>query len=607
MSDIPKDAIPCLDKGFVRLVDHMGDDSAIVQMARVSYGEGTKTVSSDRTLIRYLLRNRHCYHPDMQVLTIKGWKNWSDCGNRETFIVPDPDNNKLKLENLAVKSFDCDEELYCFKNNRMSYKVTSGHTMYYCNTIWGQRKEKVFEKKKVEEIKKWGHFYPLSMFNIQTPEIPCPFGQLVGFYIGDGGQYSKNIISFHLKKDRKIKYILKILESLNMEYSVKENTKRGTKCIKVTRTPELNRIINLSGEEKSVNIDVQNSSKEFLFGVLDGMINSDGHIGKRKKISYSSTNLEFINLFETLMAFFGMDSHARGVGASTTMQTCHYGCNRVSLESRPKYHYREKYKGKVYCATTSTGLLLVRGSQDKYAFVCGNTSPFEGVQFKFHIKLPIFVSNQWVRHRTWSFNQMSGRYSEMPEDCYVPETDHITTQDPMNKQGGTNLVLSRANECRETFHDDQEYIKANYKWKLDQGMRRELARINLPLSQYTEMYASVDLHNLLHFLRLRMDSHAQYEIRVYAESLYKLIQPIVPVVCEAFEDYVLGGVYLTRAEVEKIEAIMSWYVGKDQRNNISQNLNSQEKDETIPNKREYREFLEKLRTLGIILSQNCRS
>lgn len=230
-----------------------------------------------------------------------------------------------------------------------------------------------------------------------------------------------------------------------------------------------------------------------------------------------------------------------------------------------------------------------------------HSSPFEGVQFKFHIRLPIFVSNQWVRHRTWSYNQMSARYSIMPYDCYIPEVEHVTSQDPDNKQGGTNHVLENADYLREHLADDQDYLAANYQWRINQGMRRELARINLPMAQYTEMYATVNLHNLLHFLRLRMDKHAQYEIRVYAEALYKIIQPIVPITCQAFEDYQLNGVYLTGKDVELLKSKLAFYIGKDDRMNITEDIDSQKFDEnTMPNKREYKEFKEKMKKIGLI-------
>lgn len=228
-----------------------------------------------------------------------------------------------------------------------------------------------------------------------------------------------------------------------------------------------------------------------------------------------------------------------------------------------------------------------------------HTSPLECVHFTFYVKLPIFVSNQWVRHRTWSFNQLSGRYSEMPDEFYVPKEEHVTKQDPINKQGGINEVIqlpcsSEVKDGINTWSDCFEFEQAgattNYKMFLKAGMRRELARINLPLSQYTEMYATCDLHNLLHFLKLRLDKHAQYEIRVYAEAILELIRPIVPIIIEAFEDYILNGMTLSRQEIEILKEFL-------QDAPIRSDTLSSLVEENIVSKRERLQFYDKLARL----------
>lgn len=226
----------------------------------------------------------------------------------------------------------------------------------------------------------------------------------------------------------------------------------------------------------------------------------------------------------------------------------------------------------------------------RYLWRNKHTSPFEMVTFTFHIKLPIFVSNQWVRHRTWSFNQISGRYSEMPDEFYVPDEDKVTKQNPNNKQGGTDEYVGPKDQdgWSNVFKQEQSAARSQYEEYLSTGMRRELARINLPLSQYTEMYATVDLHNLLHFLRLRLDHHAQYEIRVYAESILNIIRDIVPVTVKAFEDYTLNSLTLSGVEVEALRDFVS--------NGCVENL---EKlcEKFFKNKRESNEFNSKLKTI----------
>ncbi len=164
-----------------------------------------------------------------------------------------------------------------------------------------------------------------------------------------------------------------------------------------------------------------------------------------------------------------------------------------------------------------------------------HTSPFEAVTFTFEVKAPIFVFRQWHRHRTWSFNEVSARYSVLPEELYIPELDQITTQSENNKQmrtvyehpqslGIRNMILV---SCTDSFQ--------TYKKLIDMGCPRELARGVLPVNTYSHMFATVDLHNLLKFLTLRLHEHSQYEIRVYAEAMLKLIEPIVPVAIAAFK------------------------------------------------------------------------
>ncbi len=171
-----------------------------------------------------------------------------------------------------------------------------------------------------------------------------------------------------------------------------------------------------------------------------------------------------------------------------------------------------------------------------------HTSPFESCVFTFEVKAPIFVFRQWHRHRTWSFNEISARYAELPEEFYVPELNQITTQSEDNKQMRTDEVHPRANLMAEAIESRCTEAFATYKLLIEDGCPRELARSILPVGTYSHMFATVDLHNLMHFLKLRLNSHSQYEIRVYAEAMLKLIEPIVPISVAAFREHVLGVV-----------------------------------------------------------------
>lgn len=171
----------------------------------------------------------------------------------------------------------------------------------------------------------------------------------------------------------------------------------------------------------------------------------------------------------------------------------------------------------------------------RYLYTHRHTSPFEQVEFKFHCRMPIFVARQWVRHRTASLNEMSARYTELPADYYEPV--YWREQDTKNKQGSDGILTSEQNDhVTECYREACDRAIDTYRHMLSMGVAREMARMVLPVSMYTEWYWKQDLHNLLHFLRLRLDSHAQYEIRVYAEAIQQLITPIVPWTMEIFEE-----------------------------------------------------------------------
>ena len=187
-----------------------------------------------------------------------------------------------------------------------------------------------------------------------------------------------------------------------------------------------------------------------------------------------------------------------------------------------------------------------------------HTTPFEMVEFKFHIKLPIFVARQWIRHRTANVNEYSGRYSEMKDEFYVPAIDQVRAQSVSNKQGRADeaFPVDEAERIIAMMESSQQQAYAEYQQMLSQDLAREIARINLPVSNYTEWYWKIDLHNLFHFLRLRIDAHAQYEIRVYAQAMADLIKPYVPMAYEAFEDYILKSQRFSRLERIALNALL---------------------------------------------------
>jgi thymidylate synthase (FAD) len=175
-----------------------------------------------------------------------------------------------------------------------------------------------------------------------------------------------------------------------------------------------------------------------------------------------------------------------------------------------------------------------------------HSTPFEMCEIKYHVKLPIFVARQWIRHRTANVNEYSARYSIMDKDFYIPSPENLATQSADNRQGrGAVLDGDTAAQVLALLRADAEQTYGHYEEMLDEtgiGLARELARMNLTLNTYTQWYWKTDLHNLFSFLRLRADSHAQYEIRVYAEAMLKTVEAWMPLSYGAFKDYRLGAV-----------------------------------------------------------------
>ncbi|MGT2481242.1 FAD-dependent thymidylate synthase [Methylobacterium oryzae CBMB20] len=231
----------------------------------------------------------------------------------------------------------------------------------------------------------------------------------------------------------------------------------------------------------------------------------------------------------------------------------------------------------VQAARVSYGRGTKRTSEDKglidYLIRHWHTTPFEMAELKLHVKLPIFVARQWIRHRTASVNEYSARYSVLDNEFYVPTAENLAAQSTSNRQGrGETLPARDSEQVLELIKSESNRAYHNYTWMLNEnaageaedpsriGVARELARMNLTLNTYTQWYWKVNLHNLLQFLRLRADPHAQYEIRVYAEHILRLVQLWVPLTYEAFVEHRLKAAHLSRSALEVISLALE---GKD--------------------------------------------
>lgn len=228
----------------------------------------------------------------------------------------------------------------------------------------------------------------------------------------------------------------------------------------------------------------------------------------------------------------------------------------------------------VQAARVSYGKGTKRVSEDagliNYLMRHRHTTPFEMCEIKYHIKLPIFVARQWIRHRTANVNEYSARYSILDKEFYIPAPEHLGVQSTSNRQGrGDALTGKEAEHILSLLKEDSERTYAHYQEMLNEsdkgeaidpnraGLAREIARMNLTLNFYTQWYWKVDLHNLLHFLSLRADPHAQYEIRVYADAMIETVKRWVPAACNAFEQYRMGAVTISKAGLAVVQRMLA--------------------------------------------------
>jgi thymidylate synthase (FAD) len=226
-----------------------------------------------------------------------------------------------------------------------------------------------------------------------------------------------------------------------------------------------------------------------------------------------------------------------------------------------------------------------------------HSTPFEMCEIKFHVKLPIFVARQWIRHRTANVNEYSARYSVLDKEFYLPAREHLAAQSTTNRQGRDEILSEQqAAEVLHLLRDDAERTYRNYQVMLNEdeqgqvideskaGLARELARMNLTLNTYTQWYWKTDLHNLMHFLRLRADAHAQYEIRAYAEVMLDVLKAWTPICFDAFKDYRMGGVHLSEPALAIVKRMLGGEAVTQETSGLS--------------KREWRELAESLGIKG---------
>lgn len=564
---------PVLDNGFISLIDYMGTDQCIETSARVSYGGGTRKTSQTRGLLRYLRRHRHCYDAQTEVLTDRGFIKWPSVKKTDRLGIWDPELNSLlyeKPEYLTKNKYK--GKMYKISHKKIDLLVTPDHNMYVNTKKWCPFKKAMIwaEEKRLIKACELGDKSTVRYFKQAPRRDMCCTAQnyndplfkigkniianlkLIGFFIGDGfaGGTFANGISFHLKKRRKIEYLKKICND-------------GGFALKECKS----NVFNVYGENFRDLFSVFYKNKKkvipkcFLdlkqtesLALIDGLINSDGHV-KRKTFCYASNSKNIIESLQIigLHAGYAVNLNKPYNGLYKAM----FMTNPDSVVNQGRRHTKfVKYNGYVYCAKTRTGILVVR--RNGKIVLSGNSSPYEMVELKFHCSMPIFVARQLVRTRTANLNEISGRYSLLPMLFYTPTEEEFKKQSTTNNQGRSNEKFSaeKYKDVIDRWNSLRRQNQRLYEDLTDADVARELARIDLPLSTYTQWYWKIDLHNLFHFLTLRTDSHAQYETREYANVMAGMMKLAVPLSYEAWIDYGIGSKSFSRQEMEILQELV---------------------------------------------------
>lgn len=512
--------VPLLDHGFVRLVDYMGGDDAIVQAARTSYGRGTRTPSSDAALINTLMRDWHtsvfemCLAGDTRIQTFpcKGAKVKHYAIRDIAREFENPTNGWAKVINIRTVNPDTGVVA--------STKIKFAKSMGFKEVFLIQTDDAFPRSIKVT-----------SNHPILTPD---------GFRNIDQGLAAGDCVMLNGTRA----FAEDVVQEIQRRRASGEPIKSVAKALGISPSSVWNhapgrakRKTGFFKKKMGDHLDPHALARRLLpdLGACEAQ-GCERPAEDRHHIDHNQHN----NVKENLIRLCAM--HHRHSHTFSRLEKAF----PVKIKSITRLGVEEVFDLEVH--------------DDNHTFVA------EGIvvhncEFKFHIKMPIFVARQWIRHRMANLNEYSGRYSVMDREFYIPSPDVLARQSLGNKQGREGpLSPEESGRVLELLKQDAERAFDDYDEMIDEdGIRlsRELARINLPLSTYTQMYWKIDLHNLLNFLRLRMDAHAQYEIRVFAEAIGRIVADACPMAWDAFREYRLEAMQLSAKEIVALRDILA--------------------------------------------------
>lgn len=539
----------------------MASDLSVVNAARVSFARRKDEMDeADEGLIRFLMRDRHgCYDEKTEVLTGDGWKRWPDVTGRESFATLSPVGELEYQPALRVVHKEIHGPMIAFKGASVDLRVTPDHRVLatplapregshgHAPYVLAPALDVLWKAHRHVATARWdGVVTPTFRFDgIAVPAEP--FLRLVGFFIGDGYLPPAPHIQFNIRKEREIRFLETVVADAGLEVRL------WGKARCVSLTPSMRTVFErcYAEREKTIPRELLALSPELLAALFDGLMESDGSTTVRAsgtpRHTYYTTSRRLADDVQELALRLGGSASVRP--HAVRPGDGHFGSKprfRVTIysgrNSRPALCRTraaggeqmdvEGYDGTVHCVEVPNGTLYVR--RNGYPVWSGNT-PFEHNSFRFHIRAPIFVTREWMRHRVGSFNEFSMRYARATDDFYVPEPDDVRSQ--VGKPGAYSfepVSPELAEQAREDLRAVYEHAYTTYERLVEAGVARELARSVIPVGAYTEFFWTINARSLMNFVSLRAAETAQREIRRYAEACERFLAALMPVTYDAF-------------------------------------------------------------------------
>jgi len=542
--------INVLNRGYIRLRDVMGDDRTIANAARVSFDRRTEELDErDERLIAFLAQEGHCYDENTEVLTSEGFVRWEEVDKSHKLAVVEPRSGKLKgfekpIELIKKKYIG---EMITFKTHSVDLKVTPGHTLYCSITDTEHKRSNpiygLFDADMVlsgrEVWQKPMRMRTSTIYGESVKDKEYWKAALYGFFIGDGHARRGNRLQFHMKKERKIKFLKKISSKLGLEY---EEMKSNNHIIRGKDIgTKFRKLFYDKHKRKTFPDSFYRRGDSFWQGFELGLFNSDGS-KRRGTADWIYSTMSDV-LADKIQAFGSL------YGATFSLKKNSKGLNilqRFSRRSEPRLNdttsnrgEKVPYDGYIYCATVSTGLLIVR--RNNKVVLSGNSSPFRHASLQFEVYAPLMIARQWWKYAIGSdhvmdaWNESSRRYITENEEFYIPSADEWRSYPDDVKQGsGEPIEEYKGDSYSRALELQVKRGERLYNEAMADGIAPEQARLFLPAyGMYVRWYWTASLQSVAHLIKQRTADDAQYEFRLYAEAVRELAKERFPVSLEA--------------------------------------------------------------------------